>query len=203
MERRFTNFGGKVSVEQRDGESPRLTGVAAVFYREGDSTTEYQLSKNVVERIDRDAFTGAINRRDDARALFNHDPNHLLGRVSADTLRLSVDSEGLRYEIDLPNTRSGEDVQESVKRGDLSGSSFAFVVDKADWTEENGRDVRTIRSVKLFDVGPVTYPAYEGTSTALRSEGDASDAIAELENHKKAEREKVRKRVRARLLEVV
>lgn len=201
MERRFTSAPTPAKVETRDDGKRLLSGVAAVFYREGEAGTEYQLARNVVERIDRDAFSEAISRGDDARGLYNHDPNHLLGRVSSKTLRLTVRDDGLHYEIDLPNTRTGEDVSESIERGDLTGSSFAFTVDKADWVEEEGRDVRVIKSVRLFDVGPVTYPAYEGTSTAIRSEGDAAEALESLKQAKAAKRDALRKRVRARMIE--
>ena len=202
MERRFTPS-ATANIEEREDGKRALSGVAAVFYRKGDADTEYQLARNVFERIDRAAFDEALGRGDDTRALFNHDPNHLLGRTAAGTLRLEVSDDGLRYDIDLPSTSTGSDVAESVKRGDLTGSSFAFTVERADWIEEDGRDVRVIKSVRLFDVGPVTYPAYEGTSTALRSDGDASEAMASLEEHRRiASRSRMAKVSRARALEI-
>src|SRR5688572_16918348 len=77
----------------------------------------------------------------DARALFNHDPNMLLGRAGAGTLRLSTDARGLRYEIDIPDTTVGRDVATSIARGDLAGSSFAFSINgKAGQRFEKGKD---------------------------------------------------------------
>ncbi|NIP69360.1 MAG: HK97 family phage prohead protease, partial [Planctomycetales bacterium] len=106
----------------------------------------------------------ALKESDDVRGLFNHDPSQLLGRTSSNTMRLSVDQRGLRYDIDVPDTRIGNDVVESIKRGDLSGSSFAFTVDTVEWQERDGMHIREIRGVHLYDTGPVTYPAYEATS---------------------------------------
>jgi HK97 family phage prohead protease len=125
MERRMTPT-GDVKVETRADGGQTLVGYAAVFYRDGDAGTEYRLGPDVVERIAPTAFNRALQEKHDARALFNHDPNMLLGRAGAGTLRLSVDARGLRYEIDLPETNVGKDVAASISRGDLSGSSFAF-----------------------------------------------------------------------------
>ena len=96
--------------------------VAAVFYRDGDKGTEFRLWDDVYERIDADAFTRALKESHDVRALFNHDSNHILGRVSSGTLRLSVDNTGLRYSVTLP--ASAANVAEAMQRGDLTGSSF-------------------------------------------------------------------------------
>lgn len=206
MERRITNGGQACRLETRSDGGKTAIGYGAVFYREGDSGTEYPLGKGVAERVDARAFDAAIQRGDDVRALFNHEPDHLLGRVGSGTLRLAVDDSGLRYEIDLPDTQAGRDVATSIERGDLSGSSFSFNVERADWTEEFGRDIRTIKSVRLFDVGPVTFPAYAATSAALRSEGDDADAMAEREAWQSSKlqeaRSRFRKAARARVLDI-
>src|SRR5574343_240132 len=73
----------------------RLTGYGAVFFNATNSGTQYKLAARTLERILPGAFDRAI-REDDVRGLFNHDQNHLLGRTSAGTMRLSVDSIGLR-----------------------------------------------------------------------------------------------------------
>ena len=178
MERRMTPT-GDVKVETRADGGKMLTGYAAVFHRDGEPGTEYRLGPDIVERIAPTAFNRALQEKHDARALFNHDPNMLLGRAGAGTLRMSVDARGLRYEIDLPETSVGQDVAASIARGDLTGSSFAFRINgKSGQRFEKGAgyDVRNILDVDLFDVGPVTYPAYEGTTTGLRS-GECNDAI--------------------------
>lgn len=166
-ERRFTS----VRVEARAG-ADKLTigGYAAKFMR---------MSQNLggfVEQIDRgffnksrgDGWPGVIAR-------YNHDDNMLLGTSAAGTLRLSIDDEGLTYEIDLPSARS--DVHELVARGDVRQSSFAFVAFEDDWsTTDQGFPLRTLISGQLRDVAPVNTPAYEDTSVGLRSLAEKFDA---------------------------
>ncbi len=145
-----------------------IQGYAAVFYN-GESTHEFQLGeyagRDYVERIMPSAFDLALQRPDDVVGLFNHDPDNVLGRLDAGTLRLEVDRRGLRYEIDPPDTQVGRDVAALQGRGDLRGSSFAFRVEEQEIIDDEDRRVREIHSVELIDVGPVTYPAYSGTNT--------------------------------------
>ena len=194
MKRLFTDT--SVTIETRSDGKPTAVGYAAVFHDPKDEGSEYKLGRNIRERIAATAFNRALNESHDARALFNHDPNHLLGRVGAGTLRLSVDQRGLKYEIDLPDTQAGRDVAESIKRGDLKGSSFSFSIPPGgeEWREGKGEpSVRTIKDVNLFDVGPVTYPAYEATTTGLRNEGgdESERSLAEWRRHQQAEAEAV------------
>lgn len=171
---------------RRDGlEGPvTVSGYAAVFYRADDPGTEYKLSPRMVERIDPRAFDRALVEKDDARALFNHDPDNLLARVSADTLRLSIDDRGLRYSFEA-NEQDPDHLRvlEKIRRKDLTGSSFSFTVDaqRFDKGENGAPNVRTILGVSLLDVGPVTFPAYTGTSTgadrALQGAQEAEEAF--------------------------
>lgn len=159
----LTRFGVELRAEVN---GDRLVGHAAVFNQVAD-LPQHQ------EMLARSAFDAVLKRDDtDVRALFNHDPNLLLGRQGAGTLRIGVDSEGLEFEIpNLPNTTAGNDVRELVSRGDLVGASFAFVPDQDEWTSgTQGRQLRTHTSVaRLLDVSPVTYPAYDGASVSMRS----------------------------------
>lgn len=152
---------------RKEGDRLLARGYGAVF----DS-----LSKDLggfVERILPGAFDEVLASSQDPVALANHDANLLLGRRSAGTLRLESDDTGLAYEIDLPDTTVGRDWATLLERRDVIGSSFGFrVAPKGDrWGEdEDGRIVRTIENFShLRDVGPVTFPAYEGTDVALRS----------------------------------
>jgi HK97 family phage prohead protease len=145
-----------------------ITGYASVFYREGDTSTEFKLWEGAVERIDRNAFDNALSRKDDAAGLYNHNPDHLLGRVSNGTVRLKTDDRGLHYEIDAPDTTLGKDVATLLERGDLKGSSFAFVIDGERWERDGDNEIRTITDLTLYDVGPVTNPAYAGSTSGVR-----------------------------------
>lgn len=157
-----------------DGSPGTVTGYAAVFHSEEDPGTEYELwsdpTMRAVERIARGAFSRACREQDDVRALFNHEPDQLLGRTSSGTLRISEDETGLRYDVDLPDTQVGRDLASLIDRGDINGSSFGFVVEQESWRESEEPDgkrvaVRTIEGVRLLDVGPVTYPAYASTTS--------------------------------------
>lgn len=178
MERRFNNRAVTELTENK-----RISGYASVFY-DGTRDTEYQLWDDVRERIMPGAFDRAI-AEDDVRALFNHDANMLLGRNKAGTLTLRQDKTGLAYDIDPPDTETGRSVVASIKRGDLSGSSFAFMVEDEDIRKEKDVWIREVRAVRLFDVGPVTYPAYDSTTTAVRSVSDCAELLAKVDEIKR------------------
>jgi HK97 family phage prohead protease len=156
-----------------DGEKKTrtLTGYAAVFY-DGTPATEYRYW-DVSERIEKGAFDKALKDGGDVLALFNHDTAQLLGRTASGTLKLSVDAVGLRYEVDVPDTALGRDIATLVERGDISGSSFAFSIlpngENITFDKTTNLYTRTITDVVLYDVSPVTVPAYQGTTSEMRS----------------------------------
>jgi HK97 family phage prohead protease len=127
------------------------------------------------EKISPGAFKKTIKEAD-VRALFNHNPNFVLGRNKASTLRLSEDQTGLAYEIDLPDTQVAKDLYTSIERGDVSQSSFAFKIVKETRTEPMKMlevlPLFDIKEMRLFDVSPVTYPAYGETDVQACAEGD-------------------------------
>lgn len=171
-----------------------ITGYAAVFYNSADPTTQFMLWDDIAERIMPGAFTRAL-AEDDVRALFNHDACRVLGRSKAATLRLSVDQRGLRYEITPPDTEAGRELVEAIRRGDISGSSFSFIARSVTTRREDKLYVREINDCQLFDVGPVTFPAYEGTEAGIRSaslsERQAVRAELEAERGREAERDQL------------
>jgi len=162
---------GQVPQDDPGKKYPNILGVAAVYFNAADPGTEYQLYEDYFERMLPGAFDRAIREKDDVRGLFNHDPNMILGRTTAGTMKLSLDHRGLLYDIDPPENQTGKFVTMAIERGDVTGSSFAFTVDSQVLRTEqrNGREVliREIESVRLYDVSPVTYPAYEATSVTL------------------------------------
>jgi HK97 family phage prohead protease len=101
----------------------------------------------------------------DIRALFNHDPNFVMGRNRAGTLDLASDSKGLAYRIRPADTSYFRDLDQLLERGDVSNSSFAGYFISDDWRlDERGYPLREVREVRLVDISVVTYPAYEQTS---------------------------------------
>ncbi len=151
-----------IEVRAAEGKARQVTGHAAVF----NITTD--IGGWFKERVLPGAFKESIGQ-DDIRALFNHDPNIVLGRNKAGTLRLSEDEVGLAIEIDLPDTQAARDLAISMERGDVTQMSFGFEVLDASWDTIDGEDVRVLKRVKLWDVSPVTYPAYEDTDASVRS----------------------------------
>lgn len=157
-----TRFGVQLRAEVK---GRTLSGHASVFDQLAVLPMHY-------ERMAPTAFDAVLkNPETDVRALINHDPMFLLGRQSSGTLRVSVDSQGLPFEVDLPNTGYANDLREVVERGDLDGASFAFVPDQDAWDRApDGRQIRTHTSVgRLIDVSAVTFPAYDGAGVRLRS----------------------------------
>lgn len=133
-----------------------------------------------VEQVAPGACSRAIVE-DDIRGLLNHDASLILGRNKAGTMRLVEDNVGLRFEIDVPDTQYGRDLVVSAKRGDITGASFSFRVIDQEWgVTESDFPLRTIKSMQMFDTGPVTFPAYLDSESGLRSYVDRSEALAGL-----------------------
>ena len=155
-----------IELRQREG-APVIAGYAAVFNELSDEIFGER------ERVMPGAFTRTLSDGADVRALFNHDPNFILGRTP-ETLILSEDTIGLAVEIRPPDTATVRDlVLAPMRRGDLRQMSFGFiptreawVVDKTDPQKE--QVIREIREVKLIDVAVVTFPAYRQTEAHLR-----------------------------------
>lgn len=189
----------RAKVEKRAEGRRVLVGYGAVFYRAGDSGTEYELWPGYVERILPGAFDRAL-REDDVRGAFNHDPSLILGRTSAGTMRLSVDEIGLKYEIDLPDTTAGRDIEVSVERGDVTGSSFMFNITDSGERKENDVWISELKGIRLYETGPVTFPAYEATTTGMRSAGDA-EAKARFEAAAAADSAREQRRLRCAWIE--
>ena len=158
---------GTIEVRESDGDEMTLEGYAAVF----NSETDLGAFREVIRP---GAFDDVMDN--DVRALINHDPNLILGRTSNGTLELSTDQRGLKYKVKLGDQQYARDFYESVKRGDISQSSFAFTIDKQSWNEE--RTVRSVDKVRqLLDVSPVTYPAYAAATVQAREQQLEQDEV--------------------------
>lgn len=180
-ERRY--LPGTTTVETRDDGSKVIAGHAAVF-ADGSPDTEFRLGKladgrEYIEHVMPEAFTGTAEDRNIV-GLFNHDRNLVLGR-NGGSMVLSVDQRGLRYEIPVdPEDPDHARILRKIERGDVTGSSFSFAPNEGGVTRrvEDGRLIRELRSLRVFDVGPVTFPAYAGTSAEV-SRRDAEPAWQE------------------------
>jgi HK97 family phage prohead protease len=147
-----------------DGDKPsKICGHAAKFDSLSEDLGGFR------ERIAPGAFAKTIESGD-IRALWNHDANIVLGRNKSGTLRMSEDIAGLYYECDAPDTQLVRDmVMSPIARGDVNQCSFGFRTISDKWAKVDGEWLRTLLEVELFDVSPVTYPAYASTDVGLRS----------------------------------
>lgn len=121
-----------------------------------------------IERIAPGAFKQSLES--DVRCLWNHNSSMPLGRTLSDTLVLSDTQDGLDYRCTLPDTSWGRDAKASISRGDVTGTSFGFLVRKDHWEEVDGQMFRTILEAKLIEVSPVTFPAYPDSTVEARSQ---------------------------------
>ena len=146
-------------------KEPHITGYAVVY---GVKSQRMFFGREIIMP---GAFAKSLKRGDDVIATVDHDNGKILGRRSVGTLKLKNDERGLLADILAPETTASRDVQESIRRRDVQGMSFEFrtVTDK--WRKDDGEDVREVHEADLFQVGPVTNPAYTQTdaTVAMRS----------------------------------
>lgn len=175
-ERRMASHAGNIEVRAKEDNSSAVIGGLAA--RVNSETTIGGSYWGYREVIMPGAFDDVL--KDDVRALFNHDPNYVLARTAADTLKIWADEEGLRYEYTTPDVQYAKDLAENIRLGNVSQSSFAFTIAEEAWefddTKPNNDLRKIIKFKRLYDVSPVTYPAYEDTEVGARSK-QAHDAV--------------------------
>lgn len=168
-------------MSNREGRLMRTTSTN--FYATRDETTEklsiegyfavfnsnYEIAPDMSESIAPGAFDNTI--ADDVRALINHDTTLVLGRTKAGTLQLRTDNHGLWGHIDInPNDTDAMNLYNRVQRGDVDQCSFGFdILNEETDFREDGSVHWTIKEVKLYEVSPCTFPAYEETNIAART----------------------------------
>jgi HK97 family phage prohead protease len=158
LERRTTS--GEVEARAK-GSNIYVEGYASVFEKRSGNLGGF------IEKVRNTAFNKTVKEAD-VRALWNHDPQYVLGRTSAKTLDMSVDQNGLYYRALLPNTTYGKDLAELLERRDVRESSFTFFKVQDEWDlTEDGYPQRSLVEVGLIDVAPVTFPAYEDATSGV------------------------------------
>lgn len=164
MEKRIFNVETRVDTNEEGKDV--VVGYASVYDSRSNNLGGFY------EFIERGAFTEELIEKSDVRALINHDASKIMARSKngVGTLNLKADERGLKYEFDLDQELSyAKDLGVSMKRGDITQSSFAFTVAEDDWsTDDEGNNIRTIKKIdRLYDVSPVTYPAYNMAESDL------------------------------------
>lgn len=178
-ERRFL----KAEVRATGDASPKIVGHAAKF-----NVLSQDLG-GFFERIAPGAFDDCLRSNPDIVGLFNHSFDNVLGRTSSGTMAVSIDAEGLAYQIDPPDTQLARDLMTSMRRGDIRGSSFGFYCLEDTWDLDPTTDsiIRTIVKASVFDCSVVTDPAYLTSDASVRSQPpEGNDALRALAAEKRA-----------------
>jgi phage prohead protease, HK97 family len=131
--------------------------------------SETELYDGVFEEIAPESFDGVD--LSDIRALIDHDTAKVLGRTKAGTLSLNVDEKGVYGEIKInENDSEAMALYSRVQRGDVDQCSFGFnILDEEMEIREDGSYKFTIKSIELFEVSVVTFPAYADTAVEARN----------------------------------
>ena len=183
MNKEMRSLEFEVRAEQNEQHGAHITGTPIVF----NQVTDLGWIRETIE-------PGALDNTDlkDVRFLVGHDTSMIpLARSRNNnensTMQLSVNENGMniRVDLDVENNPRAAELYSAVKRGDISGMSFMFTVDKDAWEDlESEQPLRRITSIqRVFEVSAVCFPAYEGTSIQAAAEGDALEsAKASLES---------------------
>ena len=188
----FRDFLCEVRAQNDEEKGDFITGQPIVY---GDL---YDVGGMFGETIDR----GALEKTDlrDVRFLVNHNFSMIpLARSrnnnANSTMQLEMVDGGLniRAKLDTENNATAKELYSAVSRGDISGMSFAFLVDGESWEDlDSDYPIRHITSISsVFEVSAVTAPAYEATSIEARSDVEALESarrLLESEREKEAER---------------
>ena len=186
MKQEKRTFTGTVNYrEDGEGMPKEIGGIAAVI----NSVTDLGYFEEVIMA---GAFDNALSKDYDIRCLFNHEAELILGRTKANTCKVFVNGDGnLEYtwvpDYENPTHMS---VVRSIMRGDITQSSFAFTIKEQSWSESEKYGTMGKRKITiiedLYDVSPVTYPAYEDTEADARSIAAIRDQELEIEAAKRS-----------------
>ena len=179
-------------------ESREIEGRPIVFGVRSVNLTPWSSTRKVYEVLEPGCISRELLQKSDVVLNLNHNSDvvNVLGRYrnnpDKDTLSLELRGDGIDCRCDLPKTNNANDTLELIRRGDITGMSFAFADDYEDTENgvsyertndvEDGKEV-WLRHVKkitgLYDVSIVTHPAYEQTSVGTREASEAIDKAIE------------------------
>lgn len=201
LKKEIRSFNFEVRAEENEEHGHFLTGRPIVF----NQRTDLGWYDEIIEQ-------GALDYTDlkDVRFLVNHNVDMIpLARsrnnTENSTMQLVPDADGMgiRVDLDTENNADAKSLYSAVNRGDITGMSFMFTVDKDSWEEiDSEHPTRRVLSIKrVLEVSAVTFPAYSQTSIQTRGLSDALDSAKEsLENEKARLAEIERRKQRIRIL---
>ena len=195
-------FNFEIRTDQNEEHGHFLTGQPIVY----DELTDLGWYNEIID-------DGALSETDlrDVRFLINHNTDMIpLARSRNNNANSTMQMEviegkgmAIRVDLDTENNAEAKSLYSAVERGDISGMSFMFTVDKDSWEEiDTDHPTRHIRSIsRVLEVSAVTFPAYEATSIQTRGLSDALEsAKASLESAKAEAREIERRKQLIRIL---
>lgn len=174
-------------IEIREGEdgTRTLSGYAVKWEMKSHVLGYF---KKFREQFKKGAFEDSLSK-DDQRFLWSHDTSKVLGRTKNNTLRLTEDAIGLRFELDLPDTTLGDDTYKSIKRGDVDGVSFGFQMIGHEIEEpDDDLMLRTVTKAKLLEVSAVAFPAYPDSEVSARGHDPYKQHVEERQRSEKRKR---------------
>ena len=201
MKTEIRSFDFEVRAEQNEEHGHFLSGRPIVFGQRTDLGWYDEL-------IDQ----GALDTTDlkDVRFLVNHNTDMIpLARsrnnTENSTMQMSVDADGMgiRVDLDTENNADAKSLYSAVGRGDITGMSFMFSVDKDSWDDiDSDHPTRHVRSIaRVLEVSAVTFPAYSQTSIQTRGLSDALDSAKESLESVRAEKRAIeRKKQKIKIL---
>jgi HK97 family phage prohead protease len=187
MKQEKRTFTGTVHVRAvGDGMPSEVGGIAAVV----NSVTDLGMFEEVILP---GAFDNALSKDYDIRCLFNHEAELILGRTKSNTCKVFVNADGNLEYTWIPDYENPTHVSvvRSIMRGDITQSSFAFTIKEQTWSDSTKYGTMGKRTIKiidsLYDVSPVTYPAYEETEADCRTILALRDQENEIESAKRSQ----------------
>lgn len=153
----------EMEIRKTENDKNVIGGYAAKFEQLSEDLGGFR------EKIRKGAFSKSLGERG-VLAFWNHNSDIVLGNTDNNTMKVWEDEVGLRFELEMPDTNSGDDAFKIIKRGDAKGVSFGFRTDVDEWDETNRNDIiRTLIDVRLYEVSPTSMPAYPQTNVSVRS----------------------------------
>jgi uncharacterized protein len=166
----------KIEIREDEDGKRTLTGYAVKWEKKSHILGFFRKFR---EQFKKGAFADSLGK-DDQRFLWSHDTSKVLGRTKNNTLRLTEDNVGLRFELDLPDTTLGDDTYKSIKRGDVDGVSFGFRMESHEIEEpDDDLMLRTVTKAKLLEVSAVAFPAYPDSQVSARGYDPIKDHVEE------------------------
>lgn len=154
---------------RHDEDGNLLVGYAAVM---NEWTEIDSWEGRFKERLAPGAFKKTLRERGgQVKVLFNHGMDPSIGDKPLGKPRvMREDERGLYVEVPLDPTSYNEDIKALLRSGALDGMSFRMTVVSDDWAKrDSDLPERTIKEVKLYEFGPVTFPAYAATQAGVRA----------------------------------